>query len=151
MGARLPEPTEQQQALATAMTVAARSWRARLNERLKGLGQTDARLTALQALAAAPPGLTQWQLAASLGVEEPTLVRLLDALEAQGWVSREPHAHDRRSKVVRLTPEAAGPLRQWDDVLKELADAFRGIPTPDLEASARVLETVVLRLDRSRR
>lgn len=50
-------------------------------------------------------GATQSELADVLEVEKATLGRLLDRLEAKGWVRREGHAADRRVKRVFLTDE----------------------------------------------
>jgi DNA-binding MarR family transcriptional regulator len=50
-------------------------------------------------------GATQSELADVLEIEKATLGRLLDRLEAKGWVRREGHAADRRAKRVFLTEE----------------------------------------------
>jgi DNA-binding MarR family transcriptional regulator len=50
-------------------------------------------------------GITQSELADILEVEKPTLGRLLDRLEAKGWVRREADASDRRVKRLYLTEE----------------------------------------------
>ncbi|MGV8242260.1 MarR family transcriptional regulator, partial [Pseudomonas aeruginosa] len=44
--------------------------------------------------------------AQSVGVEGPTLARLLDGLESQGLVRRLAVAEDRRAKHIVLTPKA---------------------------------------------
>ena len=46
-------------------------------------------------------GLTQSELADTLDIERASLGRLLDRLEANGWVRREPCRSDRRAKRVR--------------------------------------------------
>lgn len=50
-------------------------------------------------------GATQSELADVLEVEKATLGRLLDRLEAKGWIRREGDAADRRAKRVFLTDE----------------------------------------------
>ena len=52
------------------------------------------------------PGVTQSELAAILEVRRPTLGRLLDRLQAKGWVRREDDARDRRAWRVHLTAAA---------------------------------------------
>lgn len=50
-------------------------------------------------------GATQSELADMLEIEKATLGRLLDRLEAKGWIRREGDAADRRAKRVFLTDE----------------------------------------------
>ena len=66
----------------------ARWWRSKLDERLRPLGLSQARWTALWHLARGGDGLTQKQLARAVGVEGPSMVRVLDALERDGLVER---------------------------------------------------------------
>jgi len=44
-------------------------------------------------------------LAASVGIEGPSMVRLLDTLIDKGFLERSEDASDRRSKLLRLPPE----------------------------------------------
>src|ERR1700753_2183166 len=77
---------EMQFLVAFKVVLVSRLWRARFADRLKSQDQTDARWTALYMIADAPRGVTQPHLAERVGVQGPTLVRLLDALEHQGLV-----------------------------------------------------------------
>lgn len=56
-------------------------------------------------------GINQTELSEVLEVERATLGRMLDRLEAKGWVERRPDASDRRVKRVFLTGEVE-PLLQ---------------------------------------
>lgn len=85
-----------------------RQWRKRLDERLKQTGLNQARWLVLMHLSRAGP-LSQRELADTVGIEGPTLVRLLDSLEGQGLVERRLCGEDRRVKQVHLAA-AAGPL-----------------------------------------
>lgn len=84
----------------------ARRWRAHYDERLKGKGLTLARATVLYWLNELPDLATQRELADVVGIEGPTLVRQLHALEAKGLIERVPIPGDRRAKGIRLTPLA---------------------------------------------
>ena len=86
-----------------------RRWRAKVDERLKPTGMTLARFTVLYWVNELPEGTSQRALAEVMGIEDPTLVRLVHALEAQGLIERAASASDRRAKHLRLTP-AARPL-----------------------------------------
>jgi MarR family transcriptional regulator for hemolysin len=94
---------------AQAISIVARRWRTRLDERLKPLDMSIARWGALYWLGQAGDGLSQAALAELAGVEPPTLVRVLDQLEAQGLVERKVSPTDRRVNLLSLT-EAAKPL-----------------------------------------
>jgi MarR family transcriptional regulator for hemolysin len=144
-----PDGQDLRAALAQGLLLAARRWRTRVNERLKTVGQTDARCAALLEIAAAPAGVVQRELSQRLGVEEPTVVRLVDALEAGGFVERRAHDLDRRAKVVLLTAEAEPVLGRAQDIVGELQDEmFAGLDPADLAVCARVLSELAGRLDR---
>lgn len=144
-----PEGQDVCSVLAQALLLAARRWRTRLNERLKAIGQTDARCAALAEIAGCADGVVQRELSQRLGVEEPTVVRLLDALEAQGWVERRAHSLDRRAKVVQITAEAQPVLDQAQGIVTVLqAEMFAEIDCADLAVCLRVLNQLSRKLDR---
>ena len=98
-----------------------RAWRYEMNRALKPLGlNLSMRLVLLQ-LQRNPEGLMQADLARSLGIEGPTLVRLLDKLEQKGWIARIASEEDRRRKYTVLTPDAAGQVR----IIEQLSDTLR--------------------------
>src|SRR5688500_6826061 len=89
----------------------ARLMRTVYDRRVKRLGLTRSQWWVLNHLFR-NPGATQSELAAILEIERPTLGRLLDRLEAKGWVRREDDARDRRAWRVYLTPAAAPAMRK---------------------------------------
>jgi DNA-binding MarR family transcriptional regulator len=50
------------------------------------------------------PADSQLLLAESIGYDKTRLITLLDALEADGLLTREPDPDDRRARVIALTP-----------------------------------------------
>jgi DNA-binding MarR family transcriptional regulator len=58
---------------------------------------------ALNRLARDPPS-TQLALATAIGHDKTRLISVLDTLEADGLITREPDPADRRVKLVRITP-----------------------------------------------
>jgi DNA-binding MarR family transcriptional regulator len=46
---------------------------------------------------------TQLALASSIGHDKTRLIAVLDKLEADGLITREPDPNDRRAKIVRMT------------------------------------------------
>lgn len=137
-------------ALVQSFLLAARRWRTRLNERLKAVGQTDARYAALAEIAACGEGMVQRDLSQRLGVEEPTVVRLLDALEAGGWVERRAHRLDRRAKVVTVTPAAQPVLDEAQAIVATLQqELFADVDPADLATCLRVLGELTRKLERA--
>ncbi len=77
-------------------------------------------------------GITQSELAQILEIEKPTLGRLLDRLEAKGWVRRQPHDDDRRAKRVYLTAEVDPVMQQMRAIAAELrGDALAGLSSSE--------------------
>ena len=87
----------------------ARVWRHKLDQRLRPLGLSQARWRTLAHLARGH--LTQRDLAERIGIEEPTLARLLSRLEDDGWIKRENARHDRRCKTVHLQRKSSAELK----------------------------------------
>ena len=124
-----------------------RQWRKRLEERLKDTGLTQTRWLVLLHLSRTGP-LSQRDLAELLGIEGPTLVRVLDKLEQQRLVSRRASGEDRRVKRVHLE-EAAHPLLAE---ITSIAAALRKellaqIPDAGLRAAWTILKDVGDRLE----
>ncbi|MEP7071839.1 MAG: MarR family transcriptional regulator [Verrucomicrobiota bacterium] len=126
----------------------ARSWRLRLDERLKPMGLSQARWRTLLHLSLAAAPLTQAEIASRLGVEEPTLVTLLHRLEGEGWVARRRCVNDRRCKTVHLQRRAQRLIDKINRTARELRyDLIRDIPAHDLQTCMRVLEKISQRTE----
>jgi len=82
-----------------------RHWRQVLDTEFQSAGLTDATWRPLLHLNLLGDGTRQKDLAASVGIEGPSLVRLLDTLVAKGLMERSEDVTDRRAKLLRLTPE----------------------------------------------
>jgi MarR family transcriptional regulator, transcriptional regulator for hemolysin len=128
----------------------ARAWRLKLDQRLKPMGLSQARWRTLLHLARAEQPLTQSQIAARLGVEEPTLATLLHRLEAEGWVMRKTASHDRRCKTVHLQRRAQRVIDRINTTaLKLRRELTEDIPPHDMQVCMRVLARVRERIDRA--
>jgi DNA-binding MarR family transcriptional regulator len=68
-------------------------------------------------LVAANPGLSQADLADTLGIERARLVRLLDELERRGLTARLPSTRDRRSHALFLTDEGQDAMRRIEQLV----------------------------------
>ena len=111
----------------------ARLMRTAHDRRIRKLGLTRAQWWVLTHLYRSN-GVTQTELAETLEIEKPTLGRLLDRLEAKGWVRREHDASDRRVWRVHLTEEVEPALRTMRKIAAELRrDALTGISAAERE------------------
>lgn len=141
----LPPPTDEigLEAFGPLLHGTARAWRLKLDERLKPLGLSQARWRTLLHLSLAEGPITQAEIAARLGIEEPTLVSLLHRLERAGWVARRDAEHDKRCKTVHLGPRARGVIRGINATAQDLRrELINGISERDLQICMRVLAQV---------
>jgi MarR family transcriptional regulator for hemolysin len=120
-----------------------RLWRQVLDERLGGMGLSLATWRVLYHLGRRDEAVTQTELAADLGIETPSLVRLLDRLAADGWVERRVCSEDRRARRLHMTPRAKkvyGEIRATgQQVSKRL---LGGLSAAELRQCAAVLDKV---------
>jgi DNA-binding MarR family transcriptional regulator len=87
-------------------------------------------------------------LSDALQISPRTVTGLVDALEADGWVTRSPHPTDRRATIISLTPAAAATMARLSDSYQELASELLGdVPPADLAAFRDVIITLEERLD----
>jgi len=129
------------------LVVSARRWRARVDQRLKRIDQTQARWETLLALSARSEGLTQGELARLLSVEDPTIARMLTALEQDGAVHRLV-GEDRRQRIVRITQEgekALATMQVITDLMRK--GLLQDLDDEELVVGMRVLDKILGRLE----
>lgn len=80
-----------------------RFWRRIIDQKMSAAGWTDISWAPLIHLDESGDGISQKALAARVGMDSSTLVRLLDRLEELGQIERRADADDRRAKKVFLT------------------------------------------------
>jgi DNA-binding MarR family transcriptional regulator len=129
----------------------ARLMRTVYDRRIRELGLTRAQWWVLTHLFRAD-GITQTELAEVLEIEKPTLGRLLDRLQAKGWVRRTHDARDRRVWRVRLTKEVEPALKTMRAIAAELRrDALAGLSAAERERfvdSLLAIKSNLLRLQK---
>lgn len=101
---------EADKGLGFLLTDTARMFRKLIDRRLQPFGLTRAQWAVL-AMLGSRDGVSQSDLAEELEIEKSTVGRLIDHVEARGWIERRPMATDRRLWRVHLT-EQARPLIQ---------------------------------------
>lgn len=128
----------------------ARAWRQKLDERLKPMGLSQAKWRTLMHLSIAGDALTQTEIAARLGVEEPTVVTLLHRLERENWITRSNSALDRRCKMVLLGRRAQRVIAEINSSANTLRhELLADISNSDLQMCMKVLARIRDRAEKS--
>ena len=141
--------TDNQHRFGMQLAQMSRGWRAELDRRLAGLNLSQARWLVLLHLARFSEAPTQRELAQSVGVEGPTLARLLDSLENQGLVRRQAVMEDRRAKKILLCPPAKPLIDQIETIANALrAELFTGVDEADLDVCMRVHARILGNLEK---
>lgn len=126
----------------------ARMMRNIFDRRVKTLGLTRSQWWVLNHLFR-NDGATQSELADILEIEKATLGRLLDRMEAKGWIRREDHATDRRAKRVFLTAEVEPAVKTMRAAAADLRrDALGSFDNDDRERFVDMLLSVKSNLSR---
>lgn len=89
------------------------------------------------------PNINQSQLSDLLGVTPIASARLLDRMEAGGWIVREADANDRRVRRLTMTAKAGSTLAQAQAIGREVADeALAGLSAAERRILMELLEKV---------
>jgi MarR family transcriptional regulator for hemolysin len=79
-------------------------------------------------------------VADAVGIEPPSLVRIIDQLVAAGLVLRQDDPSDRRAKTLTLTSAGKNIAERLEKALAPFRrDLFKGMPQADIETTVRVL------------
>lgn len=125
----------------------ARLMRATFDRRVRRLGLTRSQWLVLSRLHR-HPGISQSELADMLEVERATAGRMVDRLEARGWLVRRPDPADRRINRLFLTEDAGAVQAEMgliaealiDDALAALAPGERAALTGMMERVKATLQ-----------
>jgi len=127
-----------------------RQWRRAADLRLQPFDLTEATWLPLVYIARASTPPRQKDLAASMFVDNSSVVRLLDNLEKAGLIQRKEGETDRRSKTILLTPRGRAIADKVETVARRIrTDALAGLSEADIETTLRVLDHVCRALDPS--
>jgi DNA-binding MarR family transcriptional regulator len=126
----------------------ARLLRVAYDRRAKALGLTRSQWWVLNNLFRRD-GITQSELADLLEIEKATLGRLIDRLEAKGWVERRSDPRDRRANRLHLTGEVQALMQDLRRIAAGLrADALKGMAPEEAERLIDALALVKANLGR---
>jgi DNA-binding MarR family transcriptional regulator len=124
------------------LSQAARLYRARSGAQLQQIGLHSGQESLLKALAA-EDGMSMSDLAAALGVQPPTITKMISRLAAQDHVERRAHAGDGRQADVYLTERGRRAIATIDKVWKRVEKTALGdIDEKDRKRLRRLLRQV---------
>lgn len=126
-----------------SLLLSGRQWRRLANATTETHGLSEAKALPLVLIGRLGGEPRQNALAEAVGIEGPSLVRLLDQLEAAGLVMRKEDPTDRRAKVLSLTNTGRSVVARIEADLDRLRKTvFSKVSASDLEASLRVFQAI---------
>lgn len=124
-------------------------FRKRFDARARALGLTRSQWTMIAAISRMQ-GATQSELASQLEINSVTAGRIIDRLEASGWVERRPNPMDRRAYRIHLKTEVRPILDSLSAIaLDEETTALAGIDAGQQADLLRMLAIMVGNLNES--
>lgn len=126
-------------ALFDALQSVNRKLRAVFDAKVRERGLTLSRARALFALSRRD-GLNQRELAEEMAIETPTIVRLLDGMEAQGFIERRVEKTDRRAKQIHMTPKGRALAQEIETLACEIrAELLDGVDPNEKAMALKVM------------
>jgi len=125
-----------------AVAMANRALRKALDAELGRYGITFSQWQVLACLALESE-VSQVKLAELIGVEGPTLVRILDRMEQRGWIRRKVSSRDRRQKLISPTQKVEGVWKRMTECAHGVRnEAVKGISSKDVVNLQRLLKKI---------
>lgn len=113
---------------------------------LRDMNLTSARARVLYFLLPLETGASQADVTNHLGVEHPTAVRILDGIEALGYIQRIPSPEDRRAKKIILTTTGQVIAEKVSKLLSDLnRQLIEDLDKAEMEIANRVLLQILAR------
>ena len=127
----------------------ARIWRRESDQALSDHGLSYATAIPLLVLSRQGENVRQGVLADELGIEGPSLVRLIDLLQAEGLVERREDPTDRRAKTLHLTKAGEAKVEETNRVLRRVrASLLKDIGPDELAIAFETLQRIEQRASR---
>lgn len=124
------------------MTDVARLLRTVFERRVRSLGLTRAQWVVIARIHR-HPGLSQTEIADLLEIEKATAGRLIDRMEAKGWLERRADPNDRRINRLHLTDESRRMHALiWPVAESTVGDALADLNTNEQRTLAKLMRRV---------
>lgn len=125
------------------ITRVSRLWRREMDKASAKHGLSQATALPLIVLSRRGKSVRQNDLANEVGIEGPSLVRLIDLLETEGLVARREDPTDRRAKMVHLTALGEKRASELEGTLRRIrAYLLKSISGDDLAVTFGVLQKI---------
>ncbi|AMV00588.1 MarR family transcriptional regulator [Xanthomonas citri pv. fuscans] len=129
--------------LSSGLLVAARQWQRLADQAFSEFDLSSACTGPLLMIGRSGGGIRQVALAQQLGMEGPSLVRLLDKLAAQGLLRREADSSDRRANQLWLTDAGQALVGRIEIRLDALrAQVFGALSDADVQVVLTLWEQI---------
>jgi MarR family transcriptional regulator, transcriptional regulator for hemolysin len=126
-----------------------RLWRREADQALADHGLSHATALPLMVLSRRGDRVRQGVLAEELGIEGPSLVRLIDLLQAEGLVERREDPTDRRAKTLHLTATGKAKVEEINRVLRRVrAYLLKDTGSEELALTFETLQRIEQRANR---
>jgi MarR family transcriptional regulator, transcriptional regulator for hemolysin len=143
MASTLHKKKESRDRLASWIALAARQWRRALDIRLEKYGLTEATWLPLLHLSRAEEPMRQKDLAASLLLDNSSVVRILYGLQVSGLIERTEDAEDRRAKAIVITKRGRDLVARVEEVSSEVRkETLAQLNDHDIAVATKVLQDV---------
>ncbi len=123
----------------------ARGYKHLMESELAEAGTTPARARLLSILMCSSPR-KMYDLSRELAVTPRNVTKLVDALEAEQLVERQPHSEDRRVTLIRLTPAGVDAAKESFLKSHTVHQVFDALSERDRQDLARVLGRLLTQL-----
>jgi len=126
-----------------------RIWRRESDQALSDHGLSYATAIPLLVLSRQGENVRQGVLADELGIEGPSLVRLIDLLQAEELVERREDPTDRRAKTLHLTKAGEAKVEETNRILRRVrASLLKDIAPEELAITFETLQCIERRASR---
>ena len=126
------------------LKISAKTWEKAADIELRErFGLTSAKWKIIVALSI-KEGITQKHIADMIFVEAPTLVPVIDKMEKDGYLTRQPDPSDRRNNMIFMTEKSKDIVDPIIDSILEIRDmGLNKISKKDMETAKKVLEKIM--------
>jgi MarR family transcriptional regulator, transcriptional regulator for hemolysin len=141
----MPNIHDLRQSVTGGLVRISRQWRRASHHVVTGYGVSEACAMPLLMIGRLGEGVRQGTLAEHVGIEGPSLVRLLDQLCGAGLAVRQDDPADGRAKTIWLTENGRALRAKIETALISLrAEKLKGVSAADLAATLRVFNAIEL-------
>jgi MarR family transcriptional regulator, transcriptional regulator for hemolysin len=131
-----------------SMVLVVRGFRNRLEEELRKIDQTAARMETLSAILNMPGDKSQTDVARRLRIEGATVTRMIDILAKEGLVERRSHPTDRRVNLLEITPAGEREVKRIFTVYDVLrTHLLQDISAEEISLMQGLVDRMMVRLD----